>query len=869
VKFHRLLITLTLAFCLSSAAGAQVCEESGSGSGNDNNAALGCDMKQRDLVVDCKSHNTDASCPSKPMPMFENKLKSYIKDYSTQLYNYLQDPKDQNLPYDGTYYRGTPGNKDLAQKEFGNVEPGTTRLSTCTPQVKLASEAKTPEDRAKLIRLQLDNCANQYILNEAIYPFQKADPKLLSGEDENDAAALISPATECQSLNTAPVPEEEYLASDYMKTAWTKLLNDPKHIRTPDAPLEPKMPDGLKLENTDRAGPKMPDDFPEVKLASLAVSKYEEINDPSHPYTPRWDFKWNERDKYSPSTKEYGDDPENGVYCAGAKKDGGSGSSSGGGGNQQTDKVKVDILIFREEKLEFDKKITKRIAYNTACDKNDGNQKGPCCKPEPGKPPKCVIQSCKTCFAFSAESPTCSTDYLNQPDRKDVDSQYIPLDLAARGKEPGTRILLSEAYANMGPVTARCDPDEQEANDVPMALLCKELRRPLVMVNKLKMRYHNPDKPEMMALPAGVPEGLTFKEYFTDHMPYPRLWDTGTSIQKDKPSDVKFQEPMDYEGQYTAIVGVGREAKLDSGNGSGSASSSGSNGDSGNSGGGADERCLAGGWGGDVSFGGISIKTPDPITSWTELKLYQSRTLRNKRVSCIGRYEKVFKPGSTENMVLAAAGGEIPVIIVSSCPKNNSDPAACTYKSLKEYKDAGSANAGQSNMVTITKYKQVGVPLGWRGYLASKNDATRFPKFGGAKGTTITGLSKADLGDIVLFPKGSGPDNGKPGLPKIGLVRETNINGDCEKQKNCYVQVFEADNGKWPDTCGSTDNWGEMKTRYLYKPGFMPTNMVDSLNLLKSNRNCEDTKLSHCELSTWDSIELYRVTDDVLKATEQ
>ena len=57
-----------------------------------------------------------------------------------------------------------------------------------------------------------------------------------------------------------------------------------------------------------------------------------------------------------------------------------------------------------------------------------------------------------------------------------------------------------------------------------------------------------------------------------------------------------------------------------------------------------------------VSSNGVKIYLPDPISSWTELKLYQTNTVRHSGLVCLGRYEKVFKPGSAENMILTAAG---------------------------------------------------------------------------------------------------------------------------------------------------------------------------------------------------------------------
>ena len=440
------------------------------------------------------------------------------------------------------------------------------------------------------------------------------------------------------------------------------------------------------------------------------------------------------------------------------------------------------------------------------------------------------------------------------------------IDAAIASNVPGVSQVMSatslaKVVAGLGyPRIAKCTPDEKTDNKPPMASLCKDLRRPVAMVNKLKMRYHNPDEPDNIVLTEGVAEGLTFKEYFGDHMPYPRLWDTGTSIQKNIPADVKFQEPMDTSGQYTAIVGVGREATPKSITDPDKIRK--------------DQRCLAGGWGEDTSFGGISVKKSDPITSWTELKLYQSRTYRNFGLACIGRYEKTFKMGSTENVLLAQTGAEWSRVVVTQCPKKADgtlDMPNCKYLTYQEYQDAGGANATTNSVNTITNYKQDGWPLAWRGYISSKDDATRFPNFGGSSGLK-SGLDSADLGDIILFPKGSGKAGDKPGLPKLAKVSKVYR---CDDNKNCSVEVAEVDNGKYPDTCGTTDGWGEVKTRTIYKPGKMPPNISGEIDRIRSTANCEDTKLSHCVLEEWDSIKYYRIAEDVrssgcdkLKASE-
>jgi hypothetical protein len=91
---------------------------------------------------------------------------------------------------------------------------------------------------------------------------------------------------------------------------------------------------------------------------------------------------------------------------------------------------------------------------------------------------------------------------------------------------------------------------------------------------------------------------------------------------------------------------------------------------------------------------------------------------------------------------------------------------------------------------------------------------------------------------------------------------------DCETKKNCYIRVLEPDNGKWPDVCGTTDTWGEMKSRYYFKPGHIPTNAAAEFSRISTTKDCEETKLSHCEMSAWNSLSLYRPRNDVRKGCQ-
>lgn len=1327
------LLFAALAWCIALPAHAQTCKESDSPATTADRFYTNCDMQYKETELMCDKKTVTASCPTQPMPMKSTEKKSLIKDFSPYLFAYARDPDDKSRPYTGTYYRGTKGNASQVFGLFGKPAAGAKRTNACVPQLQFPSSFKSVEEQAKMVRLELDNCTNQYILNGAISPLQKENATLLSNEDPANAAATISLATHCQPIKTVKTDKNEYFASEYIKAAWIKLLKDPTYRKNKKAKLEPHLPDGIKITNPIEP----PANFPDVRLSMIGAIEYEEINDPSHPFSPRWDFEDNERDKYSPKTKDYGGDEKNGVFCAGDKT---------------KTITKVDILSFREASLKFDDKIMKRIDFNKNCQKNTAGQAFPCCKVKRNgslNPVNwtCKLQPCATCYKFSAAAPTCATDYITKPDRKKVSKKYLPvhpalriagyanmlsnmslstlnsltgdklnigqalsvvsspmkilssvagnsplsaalpllsgqanmmsalaltglptnaiqsalsgqmnllsvlpvdlpignvqsllsgqlnvmnaissqlplgdalsgvraiqsalslqpvtsalgdvtgllnsqvrmannlaksitsvpqaisrmtlqidqisamgadisvskaitmgldatgleemgnrsvgevqgllraqlngvrdlvgitdmrqytsqlsqqvsaiqslskslpvgqvtsmlnsvqgtlggvagnlkgvdgllknvslggnldqlrgalgtqlssitgmagditngqlssllgaqqgllgslgsgvnamglgdiskalngqlaglsslssslpinqvtnmlsgqvgtlnnivnsttgqltgaitsqfnaainpiksqlgsvssevrkqlngitsgltsqlnnvlgpitsqlngalkgitsalplkslsgvLDSSLMGKIPGLNKIpglpkmpsLELPYivvkATMFPRTAKCNPNELgSANKPSMESLCSDLRAPFAPINKLRMRYHNPDDKSTITLTEGVAEGMSFKDYFKDtdtnnaaHMPYPRLWDTGRSIQK-AASDK--QDPMDVLGQYTSIVGVGHEGSPEeTTTPPAPAAEATSRKDMAKEISKQDQRCNYGGWGDAPSMGGVKITTlPDPISSWTELKLYQTRTIRDFNLLCMGRYEKTFKVGSAENAILSALGGEVTMAYIERC---NKDRSSCTMKTLAEDKKDGGTTPDGGH--TITSTRTVDIPLLWRGYLSSTDEDQRFPKFGGSSGKTSKGLDDVQVGDIILLPKGGADSGDKPGLPKLGLVAEINLPGssNCTGQKYCYVKVIEPDNGKWPDSCGTTDSWGEMKVRYLFKPGMLPKAAVDEYKRIGSTTDCVDTHLSYCEMKPWDDTEYYRIREDVI-----
>lgn len=888
--FYSLMVMSSM--LLVTPAHAQVCREAaGSAVANVPSANVTCDMNYRDTTVTCDKVGTATTtgtrppCPAKPMPMLTTPKKSLIgqfgvNGYSPYLFAYPRDPNDKTKPYSGGYYRGTPG--DMSQTfqmsgntagsgDLGGTSNSITRLAACVNQIKPTTVPSSAAEEAKLVRLQLDNCTNQYILNASLYPFQKENSKLLSMEDPTQPSKRTELSTECQPLRTFADTQNEYSASTYLKGAWIKLLQNPGYRMNPvsislppmvskftgaalgvSPGFEPQLPIGLNSLSNPIAPP---DPFPEVTLGQIGSVPYEEIVDPSHPFSPRWNYVVQDR-TYSPITSGYMSPSENAVFCAGVRED----KNETDPDKKAEKEIQVDVLEFRRPN--FEEGLFNRVAFNYLCQTNGGafpegtNNLLPVIAanswcftpywPWPG-PPMAIAHDCQTCFGTSfptddeSTHPPCTTNYMGK-------------DLSIKGYWPGLR----NGFNRTASCTATGLYRDKKYN---MDKLCRDIRKPYTQLNKVKMRYHNPDDendPDKnnVVLRKGVMEGMTFKEYFGNHMPYPRLWDTGLSLQKQSAKDGNDQPPMDTTGQWTAIVGVGRESAAGDPDNEEVKKH-------------ADERCMLGGWGGVLPAvtipGGMTVTLPDPVTSWTEMKLYQTRSLRQTGMSCLARYEKVFKDGSSEAMALKRAGGEWSKAIIAICPKNQ----ACTaenseYKTQKEFKDMGGQSGVPSDKHAIVTVMPDSWPLAWRGYMFDPNTDNAFPKFAGDSGLSLIGLDNAKIGDLVMMPYGGTNNLLAPGLPKVGFVSEVNLpgNSNCASTKNCYVKVEEADNGKSPDVCGTTDNWGEMKTRYLYKPGHLPDAAKKEYERLGYTKSCEDTKISQCELVNWDLLQLYRVGTD-------
>ncbi|MDE3060474.1 MAG: hypothetical protein KGJ06_05635, partial [Pseudomonadota bacterium] len=231
----------------------------------------------------------------------------------------------------------------------------------------------------------------------------------------------------------------------------------------------------------------------------------------------------------------------------------------------------------------------------------------------------------------------------------------------------------------------------------------------------------------------------------------------------------------------------------------------------------------------DVS-GNLSDQ-PDQIGrvgGWAELKAYQMWNIRRNQLFCIGRYEKLFKPGGPEEMVLARAGAG--------------------YTTLY---DSAIAN------------KEFPWPLGWRGYVS---DST-FPNWpNAAYGTSMIqgGLDNAQPGDIITYQVN--------GLSMVAFVTSVT--------PGVSVNVVDWDQGKFPTATGSGLMFGmgkssglgamnEGRTIWKTSPPIAQSAAMMALTPPSdphpNQPSCNDPDLGNCVLpgNQWKTVQIFRPSNDL------
>lgn len=305
----------------------------------------------------------------------------------------------------------------------------------------------------------------------------------------------------------------------------------------------------------------------------------------------------------------------------------------------------------------------------------------------------------------------------------------------------------------------------------------------------------------------GAPEGYSFHEWFRNHRPFIRWWDTGAESGSIMQETAEPDAPW---GMYDALVGVGIEK----------------------------ENCGYGGWGTSADI--------NPNTSWMELKLYQVRTLRWRQMRCIGRYETIFKPLTSEDFVHRLAGGDF-----------------------------------------TSKHARKGIvnwPLSWRGYASDTEEDMRFPAYLDknqtdplAEATMVgTGIDNAMPGDILVYDPEVVKDSRLPHVAYV-IGAETVANKGTDDRGNGglseirwrdgkgqgelpqFVVVEEYNFGKYPDACGNTNWLGNSQERRLFK-GSLPASEREqaAANKVPAPYSCDNPDLSACMEPLWDKVKIYR-----------
>lgn len=408
---------------------------------------------------------------------------------------------------------------------------------------------------------------------------------------------------------------------------------------------------------------------------------------------------------------------------------------------------------------------------------------------------------------------------------------------------------------------------------------CHDLAKSLTPINPLKMEPYRPKDNKgkdssfftmMNAVSNGMltmksvsdkylPDGLTFEEYFGDHRPYIRRWDTGAEWgaigmglgQIDYSSDM---------GKNLRIVGVGDEKN----------------------------SCRSSGWKGIQGYmkarGETSLfNIPDmeaikddvmnyptsasaqahALTGWTALKMYQARCYKYFRLNGLCMFEKTFKPYMAEDAVLQAAGAKVTV-------------------------------SGDDNMPLTIIW-----PLAFRGYVdtdAPENPSImdeRFPNFAATKinrGMIEGGMGSAMPGDIIIWDMESyqkkKTDSGELKTypftqylqikPHVAFVKASNVpvhnyEGDDMGKPPFYVDVLSYNLGRNPDACGVTDGVGASSNRRIYQSySDMPKSQREVFAKLAKATGISETSLASCynpDLSVcvddmWSYAKVYRPSAD-------
>ncbi len=700
------------------------------------NSNSGIDLSDISVVkgaqpIDCMPHKTtDAFSPLDLNKWYLVSLMNPDKS--------IREPYQEPLPDSKNLHRGNPyrGGVNPLRHSQRLVLPTASVQAGCAPDIMVGEngDAGDPMDPVWM-RKELDNCTNQYILQHSRFIRDVEDP---SGNYFGTDVGLCQPFR----LEVPPTRHDlyEYLPTEYIGAAWIKLLMDENYqLRGMLNSAEPHYGNDTKVEILKQI-PIPADNFGLITVEDLTENEnevnlhVEKIVDPSHPFTPRWDFEMTDR-SFSLPTVVYGGNPRDAVRCA--------------------DDFNIDLLNFRKDYFEI--WMLTKIAFNVACFLDPT-----------------VPINCWRFFRCTSDEPCCATTY------------------DGRNKVPP---LL-------------CGPSVTD--------LCNYVGRPLTGVNTLKMREANEEN-----FPNGVPEGYKFSDYFGDHRPYMRCWDTNAECGQDEHIFEESGDDYLYDhnstiGSEYAIMGAGREG----------------------------ENCAIGGG------KGINAANPDPISSWSELKLYYVRTMR-MGVKCIGQETKLFKNLGGEEYVLNRTG----VTLHKARP-------------TRSYYDGNRTTRGEESAGLVSYYW----PLGWRGYVIEPDSAKRFPELYDNVNWESRGLDMAAPGDILVFDEDVVMQGGEGTWrnPYVAVVENVQNTFSREAaytqvmaEEYDYVKAVAHNHGKYVDACGNTDDLGMGEIFTMYKQALPPPYPALLAEVGSEGEDytstCDDPRMSACIEPLWGDIKRFKI----------
>ena len=357
----------------------------------------------------------------------------------------------------------------------GSADAKGSTAATCKAMIQPGMDlgGKDAVFSPEWMRLEMDNCANQYIMRQVDR----------YSNDLSDKQAPIHgitdiPAAACQPLQVVPIAtnEREFAADTYYYTAWSKLLGRENYLaRLGRAKTEPAYGTEGPVDQQHHikiSSPiATPNFFGHTETTDITADglQVERIIDPSHPFSPRWDFEFNEREEYSPLTWPYGGNVVNGVRCAGSA----------------TKKIPVDVMEFRMQR--FRAYIMARIEFNWAC---------------------YWFTPCRTyvweAYHCTSLAPCCATSYDQQSNQFFT---YTDPDTGATVEILNTTSNRSDGKPSNDKIpTTWCDMATTLADKSLTAVdLCNWLAKPVVPVNELKMRENSN---------ANFPNGSSGRLYF-------------------------------------------------------------------------------------------------------------------------------------------------------------------------------------------------------------------------------------------------------------------------------------------------------------------------------------------------------------------